>query len=181
MFTVQDQKQLEERGISLEVAKQQMESFKNGFPELDIVAPASTKKDQGILKPTRAEQEEYIALWQQYLDEGHTVEKFVPASGAASRMFKNLFEYLDNGEVTPFIQTFLNNKDKFAFGTELEGKEGQEAVRYLLEGMSYGKLPKGLLLFHKYRDGARTPALEHLVEGLRFLEGAGAPALHCLS
>ena len=162
-FTAQDLEQLQARGISVEKAEAQLECFRNGFPELDIVAPASTKK--GILAPKRAEQEQYIAAWQQYLKEGHKILKFVPASGAASRMFKNLFQYLEDGIETPFIQDFLAHKDQFAFGPALTGKEGQETVSYLLNDMHYGELPKGLLLFHKYRDGARTPALEHLVEG----------------
>ena len=165
MFTQSDLDQLQHRGITLKAAEKQMESFRTGFPSLDIVNPASTKKGQGILAPTREMQDQYIKIWQQYLKEQHKVLKFVPASGAASRMFKNLFEYLDNGVETPFIQEFLANLDKFAFGDQLQGKTGQEAVRFLLENMNYGNLPKGLLLFHKYRDGARTPALEHLVEG----------------
>ena len=163
MWTQSDLEQLAQRGISIEKANQQMECFKTGFPSLDIVAAASVKK--GIMAPKKAEQEEYIAAWNNYLKGQHKVLKFVPASGAASRMFKNLFEYLDNGVETPFIKEFLTNIDKFAFGDQLAGKSGQEAVRYLLEDMAYGKLPKGLLLFHKYRDGARTPALEHLAEG----------------
>ncbi len=163
MWTQSDLEQLAQRGISVEKANQQMECFKTGFPSLDIVAAASVKK--GIMAPKKAEQEEYIAAWENYLKGQHKVLKFVPASGAASRMFKNLFEYLDNGVETPFIKEFLTNIDKFAFGDQLAGKSGQEAVRYLLEDMAYGKLPKGLLLFHKYRDGARTPALEHLAEG----------------
>ena len=162
-FSAQDLEQLAARGISEEKAESQLACFRNGFPELDIVSPASTKK--GILAPKRAEQEQYIAAWQHYLKEGHKILKFVPASGAASRMFKNLFQYLEDGIETPFIQEFLAHKDCFAFGSQLAGKEGQEAVRYLLNDMHYGELPKGLLLFHKYRDGARTPALEHLVEG----------------
>ena len=165
-FTAKDLEQLQARGISVEKAEAQLECFRNGFPELDIVAPASVK--QGILAPKRAEQEEYIAAWQKYLEEGHKILKFVPASGAASRMFKNLFQYLEDGIETPFIQDFLAHKDQFAFGPQLAGKEGQEAVRYLLQDMHYGDLPKGLLLFHKYRDGARTPALEHLVEGAQY-------------
>lgn len=168
-FSAQDLEQLQARGISVEKAEAQLECFKNGFPELDIVAPASTK--QGILAPKRAEQEEYIAAWQQYLEEEHKILKFVPASGAASRMFKNLFQYLEDGIETPFIQDFLAHKDYFAFGPQLAGKEGQEAVRFLLNDMHYGELPKGLLLFHKYRDGARTPALEHLVEGALYCKG----------
>ena len=115
-FTAQDLEQLQARGISVEKAEAQLECFRNGFPELDIIAPASTKK--GILAPKRAQQEEYIAAWQAYLKEGHKILKFVPASGAASRMFKNLFQYLEDGIETPFIQDFLAHKDYFAFGPQ---------------------------------------------------------------
>jgi hypothetical protein len=93
-------------------------------------------------------------------------------------MFKKLFEYLDNGEETEAVKIFLAHKSEFAFGPQLEGKEGQEAVRYLLEDMHYGQLPKGLLLFHKYRDGARTPALEHMVEGAQYAASEGKVHLH---
>jgi len=176
MFTNSDLQQLEKHGISLETAESQMASFKSGFPSLKIIAPASTK--QGILRPTVAERERYIQLWQNYLKEGHSVLKFVPASGAASRMFKDLFTYLDNGEQTPFITEFLTHLPLFAFGDQLAGKQGQEAVRYLLREMNYGSLPKGLLLFHSYRDGARTPAMEHLVEGAMYAASNGVVRLH---
>ena len=85
IFSAQDLDQLRSRGISVEKAEEQLTHFREGFPELDIVAPAAVK--QGILAPKRAEQEQYITAWQNYLAEGHTVLKFVPASGAASRMF----------------------------------------------------------------------------------------------
>ena len=55
-FSAQDLEQLQARGISVEKAEEQLAHFRDGFPELDIVAPASTKK--GILAPKRAEQEE---------------------------------------------------------------------------------------------------------------------------
>ena len=171
-FTPQDLEQLQARGISVEKAEEQLAHFRDGFPQLDIVAPAAV--GAGILAPKKAEQEEFIAAWQRYLDEGHKILKFVPASGAASRMFKNLFQYLEDGVETPFIKDFLAHKDQFAFGPQLAGKEGQEAVRFLLEDMHYGELPKGLLLFHKYRDGARTPALEHMVEAAQYCVGPKA-------
>lgn len=176
MFTPSDLQQLEQHGLSPETATAQMEAFRTGFPSLDIKAPASTK--QGILRPSVAERERYVELWQHYLKEGHDVLKFVPASGAASRMFKDLFAYLDNGVETDFIKEFLGNISLFAFGDQLAGKQGQDAVRYLLKEMNYGNLPKGLLLFHSYRDGARTPAAEHLVEGALYAASQGVARLH---
>lgn len=176
LFTQDDLQQLAQRGISLDKATYQMDCFRTGFPDLNIVAPASV--NNGIRVLTKAQEEAAVEAWQRYLDEGHAVLKFVPASGAASRMFKNLFEFLESGEQTPFITTFLDGKDRFAFGPDLKDKEGREAVRYLLEDMHYGSLPKGLLKFHSYRDGARTPALEHLVEGALYAASQGVVRLH---
>ncbi|MCQ2346144.1 MAG: DUF4301 family protein [Paludibacteraceae bacterium] len=162
VFNDKDIAQLSEHGISLEMAEKQMDCFRNGFPQLDIVAPASTSN--GILVLTKDEQEMCLQMWQEYVKEGHEIEKFVPASGAATRMFKDLFAYIDSGVETEPVSLFLSNKEKFAFGPALDGKEGAEAVRGLLYDMHYGSLPKGLLLFHSYRDGARTAAQEQLAE-----------------
>lgn len=171
MFTPSDLRQLAQRGITPDTAEQQLQSFRTGFPALDITAAAAIGK--GILRPSQEQAGQYIAAWEQYLQEDHTVLKFVPASGAASRMFKDLFAYMDGGEETPFIHEFMGNLHKFAFYEELHRRieaqhaanDGRAIVRILLDDMQYGKLPKGLLLFHRYADEVRTPALEHLVEG----------------
>lgn len=175
MFTQEDLKQLADRQISLEKAEKQMESFKTGFPALNITSAAAI--GAGIMKPTPEEEEAFLNEWTNYLNANHTILKFVPASGAASRMFKNLFEYLENGEKTPFIEKFLGNLEHFAFYDELMAKagadaDGQKIVATLLEDMNYGKLPKGLLKFHSYEEGPRTPALEHMVEGALYAQNA---------
>lgn len=176
MFTPSDLAQLQARGISEEKALKQLQSFATGFPELDIVSAASV--GNGVLNPTEEEIDAYIKAWQDYLNEGHTVLKFVPASGAASRMFKDLFEYLETGERTKFIDKFLSEKEHFAFAPQLAGLDEQAAVSHLLKDMNYGNLPKGLLLFHSYEDGARTPALEHLVEGAMYAASKGEVNIH---
>ena len=176
MFTPSDLAQLEARGISMEKAEKQLHAFANGFPELNIISAASV--GNGVLNPTEEEIDAYVKAWQDYLDEGHTVLKFVPASGAASRMFKDLFEYLETGEKTKFIEKFLNEKEQFAFAPQLAGLNEQAAVSHLLKDMNYGNLPKGLLLFHSYEDGARTPALEHLVEGAMYATSMGEVNIH---
>lgn len=176
MFTPSDLAQLQARGISEEKALKQLQSFATGFPELDIVSAASV--GNGVLNPTEEEIDAYVKAWQDYLNEGHTVLKFVPASGAASRMFKDLFEYLETGERTKFIDKFLIEKEHFAFAPQLAGLDEQAAVSHLLKDMNYGNLPKGLLLFHSYEDGARTPALEHLVEGAMYAASKGEVNIH---
>lgn len=176
MFTQSDLEQLSARGISLQEVESQLNSFKTGFPALDIVSAATVGK--GIMRiDSEANKKAFLSCWDQYLsDSSHTILKFVPASGAASRMFKDLFAFVDTGVETPFIKTFIAGLKNFAFYEELkkraDGKDNRELVRILLEDMQYGKLPKGLLLFHHYASENRTPALEHLVEGAMYAKNA---------
>jgi hypothetical protein len=179
MLTQEDKDFLAKKGISEEKLNAQLDCFKTGFPWLKLAGAASA--DNGITIPADTEKKEYLAAWDEYLNGSGKVLKFVPASGAASRMFKNLFEFLDNEEKTDFINKFESNLSKFAFIDDLKeaiAKAGGDeslkaAIAALLgdEGLSYGKLPKGLLKFHKYEDGARTPVEEHLVEGALYAGG----------
>lgn len=197
MLSEKDLKQIAAKGITAEQLEQQLEDFKHGFPFLRIEAAASVGR--GIMAPTDAEREAYIKKWEQYKAEGHKIVKFVPASGAASRMFKNMFAFMNgdhNEPQTDFEKEYFNNIEKFAFYDELnekckenEGKtipklvkEGQykAVVRNMLlpEGLNYGQLPKGLLLFHKYPDGPRTPMEEHLVEAALYAQSDGEANVH---
>ena len=189
MFTPSDKQQLAAKGISEEQVENQLACFRTGFPFLKLSAAASI--GGGILQADDNLQNVYLSQWDTYLKDGKgKVVKFVPASGAASRMFKNLFEYLESGKETDFIQQFLSSIHHFAFynalNTACQNKEskgidalisegkGQTVVGLLLsdEGLNYGKLPKGLLLFHDYAEGARTPLEEHLVEGALYASAA---------
>lgn len=93
MLTQQDLSQLREKGITQEQVNRQLAYFSTGFPFLQIVAPASYFK--GIMRVDEQEQKAYLKSWQTYLKEDRSVTKFVPASGAASRMFKDLYAFLD--------------------------------------------------------------------------------------
>lgn len=184
MITPQDKELLKSKGISEEQIAEQLACFKKGFPYLKLSAAASVEK--GILTPDTNEQKEYMDAWEGYTQTDKVVVKFVPASGAASRMFKNLFEFLGadyNVPQTGFEKMFFEKIEDFAFYDDLnmacrktvgEGVPAllasgnyKEIVAALLEtaGLNYGALPKGLLKFHKYEDGNRTPLEEHLVEG----------------
>ena len=184
MLTDSDILQLEEKGITVEQIKDQLEYFKNGFPYLLLQASASTEK--GIMQIPENEQSFYLDVWTNYLEENKTIVKFVPASGAASRMFKDLFEFIDSPETepnTPFLKTFFENIMKFAFYYPLQIacmenenrtiqiliklKEYKRILKNLLfePGLNYGSLSKGLLLFHRCLEDERTAMEEHLVEG----------------
>lgn len=184
MMTPQDRELLQIKGISEQQITDQLACFVKGFPYLKLSAAASVEK--GILAPNADEQELYLNAWEAYTQTDKAIVKFVPASGAASRMFKNLFEFLTADYNTPetnFEKTFFNQIAKFAFYEDLNasclknsGKNVselvasgnyKEVVATLLQssGLNYGDLPKGLLKFHQYEDGSRTPLEEHLVEG----------------
>lgn len=196
-MTEADKKQVEARGMTVEQVENQLQQLSNGFPFLRIVSAAAV--DKGIEVPTEAEQQRYLAAWQQYKEEGHKIVKFVPASGAASRMFKDLFAFLTAPYDVPTTEaekTFFDGVKKFAFSEALcaqiqknEGKTIQELLREgrykeivsnLLEehGLNYGQLPKGLLLFHKSEGGPRTPMEEHLVEAALYASSKGQAHIH---
>jgi hypothetical protein len=185
-----DTLQLKQKNLTEGQIHEQLDFFMKGFPFLEIKASASTEK--GIMKLTGEEIQGYISLWDKYLQEDRTIAKFVPASGAASRMFKDLFSFLSadyDVPTTDFEQAFFDGIQHFAFYRALntvcmknEGK-GIEAlvaggnykavVSNLLDnrGLNYGALPKGLLLFHNYPEGARTAMEEHLAEGAMYAKG----------
>ncbi len=190
MITPEDKVLLEKKGISEAQIAEQLACFEKGFPFLKLDGAASI--DKGILRPTNAELDSYLQAWDAYKQGEKTIVKFVPASGAASRMFKNMFEFLGAEyeiPTTDFEKKFFANVHNFAFFNDLNAAceknnakgidalvaEGnyKAVVANLLEnaGLNYGALPKGLLKFHSYEDGVRTPLEEHLVEGALYAAG----------
>ena len=197
MFNAEDILQIEQKGMNEEQINAQLENFKNGFDFLKLEGAAAV--GNGIVAPTEDEAEAYIQAWNNYKAEGHNITKFVPASGAASRMFKNLFEFLNadyEAPATDFEKTFFAHIHCFAFYDALndacflnEGKgidalveEGdyKAVVANLLsdDGLNYGQLPKGLLQFHTYDDCAKTPVEEHLTEAALYASSRGEADVH---
>ena len=198
MFTQEDLDLLQRKGISAEKVKKQLATFKQGFPYLKLKGCATV--GSGIMGIHDEDVKRYQHVWDKYLHENKQILKFVPASGAASRMFKNLFEFLGasyDEPTTAFEKTFFKQIHNFAFYHDLdnvcrvnegknitallEEKAYKTVVRNLLEetGLNYGALPKGLLKFHAYPDDARTAMEEHLVEGALYAaNGAGEVNLH---
>jgi hypothetical protein len=114
-----------------------------------------------------------------------SILKMVPASGAATRMFKSLFEFLSTGEENKECTKFFDELDHFAFYPELKelleaNDDSAEILKKLLgsAGMNYGQKPKGLLAFHSYPEGARTPLEEHLVEAAAYASNGEKARLH---
>ena len=192
-----DKKQIASRGINEQQVENQLKQFEQGFPFLKLEAAASIGK--GIIAPNDDERNQYIEKWNSYKANGHKVVKFVPASGAASRMFKDMFAFLNapyDVPTTPFEKEFFENIKKFAFREALCDKchtNNDKSIMQLIkdgnykavvanmlntEGLNYGQLPKGLLLFHNYDDGARTSMEEHLVEAALYASSNGEAHVH---
>lgn len=191
MFNANDLKLFQSKGIDIKIIEQQIENFKKGFPFIDLVDVATTKN--GIKVLTESEIEKLQKFYDKN-NEDYEILKFVPASGAASRMFKTLFSFLeqlekghkaeelfekDKGTNSPY--TFFNNLHKFAFYNDLqdvmeqnhinlESKMKEQDYKTILQfllydhGLGYASKPKALLKFHDYPDGSRMAMEEHLVE-----------------
>ncbi|MCC8089492.1 MAG: DUF4301 family protein [Rikenellaceae bacterium] len=166
MFSEKDILQIQERGISVEKIQRQIKNFENGFPYLGILRAATL--NDGIKNYSR---EEVVGLADSYdRRKKGAVVKFVPASGAATRMFKDLYEFLNTGEINDSVRRVMEDIEKFPFFADLKASgidlgDSKEVISYIVgEGLNYGNLPKGLILFHKYDDESRTAVEEHLAE-----------------
>lgn len=181
MFNEKDLKQIAAHGLTVEAVEHQIENFRKGFPSLQVVSAASPADGITILT---AEQAEAYAAKFDNRDSSVTVAKFVPASGAATRMFKELFEFVNEDKRGKGIDTLLQNIEKFAFYPELKevvsdfSDEKAVVSAIIKQGLGYGSLPKGLVTFHSYSNGARKAVEEHLVEGALYGAANGVVRLH---
>ena len=181
MFTPNDISQIEARGLSVAEVERQIDNFRNGFPSLPVVRAASG--GDGVRQLTEEELHNAEELYNSRAKEIKTI-KFVPASGAATRMFKELFEYVNDDKRTPGIDKLITNLEKFAFFAELAKYlkpqiDDKDVVRnIIIDGLGYGSKPKGLVTFHAYKEGARKPVEEHLVEAALYASDGERAAIH---
>lgn len=180
-----------------------LEHFKKGFPNLEIVKPATL--GDGILQVDPKEKKKLIDI---YKKSSLQVLKFVPASGAASRMFKLLHQFLDEYPTSNLsFERFLEQdqfKDLKVFFDEIEhlafyedlvlalkgrgidfdilssGTRAYELSKQMLgsDGFQMANLPKGLIPFHKYPQDKLSAFEEHFYEALNYAEKDGKARLH---
>ena len=205
MFSNKDKSQIMAMGLTESIVTEQISRFKQGYPPLKITTAATINHGIKTLKDNKLSQ-----LVDYYEDNSKRLKKvkFVPASGAASRMFKDLFKVLNSyeGSEKDYLKIMENrsfgsiyymcqNIRNFAFFNDLDAvlhskkssyddiskrKDILSLLRNLLtvEGLNYANLPKGLLKFHRQEKGARTPVEEHLVEGARYAGSGEKVNLH---
>jgi len=183
MFSQKDLQQIRSKGISIDEINQQIRHFQQGFPPADITMPATPGK--GIMILTEGDQQHFKDV---FLDNApdFRIIRFIPASGAASRMFKALYEALDQLQGKPLkeqpawvrenkeLRKFFKKLKKYPFYEDLGMQEDAAPERILNQllggdGLGYGNLPKGLLKFHKYSESDRRTAFEeHAREAVKY-------------
>lgn len=191
MLTAIQQEQLERKGIAVHKLVQQLKRFETGFPVVQLVRAAV--KNDGIMTLNATDVAALEALFNSRIDDLRVL-KFVPASGAATRMFKFLHEFLrDYDPVEDSINSYINKtnaQDLFAFFVAIEKFPFYDTVMHALKtkyddwqsradrdkkvlfvqellhdtGFNYATMPKGLVPFHKYKDHSATAFEEHLFE-----------------
>jgi hypothetical protein len=181
MFTKEDFVQMEEHGLTPAALETQLKNFREGFPFLPVTRAASCGDGIRVLDAAGIEQ---AAARYDRAKESLRVVKFVPASGAATRMFKDLFEFVREGRRTAVVGELLANRRRFAFWPELRTIIGDDAdelrtvENIVAEGLRYGETPKGLVSFHRYGDEVRKAVEEHLVEGAQYAAAGGEVKIH---
>jgi hypothetical protein len=199
MFSRKDLAQLKTRGIPAKTAKEQLSQLEKGFPKMQLLKPATP--GDGIQQLTEEELAEYQRFFESNINK-LSLLKFVPASGAATRMFKTLYDFLNTYQDTEedYLK-FLSNKEQgtmfqffehieeFPFYQDLKNtasESGSEIDKLLQKnqfkqvlaliltkkGLNYGNLPKGLLKFHHYKTRSRTSFEEHIVEALSYCKNS---------
>ena len=205
MLTAKDSNLLDIKGVTTKQIEKQIQQFEKGFSPLEIIKPALVKDDIRQLTDKRIA--ELISLYEKKSKRLKKL-KFVPASGAATRMFKRLYEVLNTYQGTEeeylklmaendfySINYLCKNLKRFAFFSDLEetilssGKSfdeisKQKDIVFLIDailgkdGLNYGNLPKGLIKFHRTDTGDRTPVEEHLIEGVAYANSGKKVYLH---
>ncbi len=188
-----DREELERREITVEEAERQLDLLRRPSSSVELVRPATA--GDGIVIIEESEMDSLVEKAGEMARKGR-LQKFVPASGAATRMFSELMPALEPSQsLAGAPQRFIDNLDEFPFAGYLEERTLQEGIsfesglsdeekrtiiRLLLtsDGLGYADLAKGLILFHRYGDEARTAFEEQIREGVTFLGDGREMSLH---
>jgi hypothetical protein len=188
IFTEADVRRIEKEGLTCEQVLAQIDLFKRGVCPVKLNRPCTV--NDGIVSLPEEELTKMVALYEEELRMDRKVLKFVPASGAASRMFRDWYIYLEKGSLDARQrEEFARELKRFAFFSDLHDvilRDGEDLEKmlevqrhadilaYILtsKGLNYGNLPKALLKFHAYSDGSRSALEEHLVEAALYAKDA---------
>lgn len=205
MFSEKDIFQIKNHGLTVDKVKAQVASIQSGMVFSNLKEAATV--GNGILKLKAPQETYYIDLFDQR-SPNLSIVKFVPASGAATRMFKFLFEFLNDyniGQETiqeyikrtgnKELEVFLNSLEKSPFFEEVVDKIHKIIPNYIdlaynercfqfvktmldEDRLNYSFYPKGLLPFHKYKNHVSTAFEEHLFEAAFYASSKNKASLH---
>ena len=195
ILSASDIEHIRARGTTEEKVLRQIDLCRLGAVTVTLDRPATV--GDGIIRVADGEREKLVVLHDEAAKAGRCL-KFVPASGAATRMFKEWHSVFNRGGFTSReeFQTFVARLPRYAFygdlGAALSGAghdlgdlvargRGLEILDFILndKGLHYAWKPKALLKFHQYEDRARTALEEHLVEAALYAkDGSGLCRIH---
>ncbi len=178
-----DLAQLERAGIGADEARAQLDRLRTPTVPVRLVRPCTP--GDGIEQLSQARLADLVAAGGAAAAAGRVL-KFVPASGAATRMFKELISALEGSKrpsATPAAREFFARLDEFPFAGELRRLSGvtgaptradqeRRLLRTLLTDLRFAELPKALIPFH-HVERPRTALEEQLLEGTRYVRDAG--------
>jgi hypothetical protein len=187
-FSDDDIDQIHREGLCLDRVMEQVALFARGVSHIKLNRPCTTHDGIEVILPE--DEEKLISRYDRAAATGRCL-KFVPASGAASRMFREWFLCLDHPwrVSDPAASFFAEKLPKYPFYNDLrqiifsaggnidslmEENKYKEIIAFILTslGLQYGQLPKALLKFHNYPEGSRTSLEEHLVEAALYVTDA---------
>lgn len=187
-LTSRDIRRIEAEGLSVEQIERQMACLRRGTVPVRLNRPC--RPGDGLVVIAAKEEARLVRAYDEEVKKGRIV-KFVPASGAASRMFQSWYQVLDGGFFpSPDREDeFIANLGRYAFYSDLQAvmagegcdlaelllqKKCRDILTYILtaKGLNYGGLPKALLKFHDYAEGNRTALEEHLTEAVLYARDA---------
>ncbi len=194
-LTDDDILKLRKKGLDIEKIYEQYENFLKGTKKLELYQAATTH-NKGIIKLSEKSAQGYQKIY----DDNRkklSILKFVPASGAATRMFKEIFAFIQSKDtiLSSNIKNLIDNFEKLAFyddinkilekeNTNVKQEISKKNYRKILSlivnetGLNYGSLPKGLIKFHKYKNISRTAFEEHIVESINYANGKNGNNIH---
>lgn len=204
-FSKNDTIQIQNHGLTIDKVKEQVSLIKSGMSYSNLKGAATI--GNGILKMETNQESHYISVFERQRNKLSMV-KFVPASGAATRMFKFLFQFLNSYNFkeetledymkrtnNEDIETFVNNLEKLPCFEEVVHKihkvisnyndlsHGERCIEFVktmlnADRLNYSFYPKGLLPFHRYKDYVATAFEEHLFEAAFYASSNNKSNLH---
>lgn len=192
-FTPDDEKRIEDEGLTVDKVLVQLDCFRKGAAGKRLARPCSL--GDGVMAIKENEESGLIKRFEEAAHQGR-VTKFVPASGAATRMFRDWYAFFQGACPEKAVEDFFSSLARYPFYEELKkvvaaagmsfdalaaGRDIKKILKYILTpaGLNYGSLPKALVSFHGYPGRSRKSLEEHLVEAALYAcDGRKTSRLH---